>query len=42
MRRPLVPLDEHEEKVDKVITYGFFICLGVTLCIMIFCSIFAD
>lgn len=40
MRRPLVPLDEDEAKIDKAITIAFFICLGVTLCIMIFCSIF--
>lgn len=41
MRKPIVPLDEHEEKIDKAITIAFFICLGITLCIMIFCNIFS-
>lgn len=40
MKRPLVPLDEDEAKIDKILTVVFTICLGITLCIMIFCSIF--
>ena len=40
MRKPIVPLDEHEAKIDKAITVAFFVCLGITLAIMVLCSIF--
>lgn len=40
MKKSIVPLDEHEAKIDKAITIAFFICLGITTAIMVFSSIF--
>lgn len=40
MKKPIVPLDEHEAKVDKALTVAFFVCLGITTAIMVLSSIF--